>query len=78
MCTNMLLFNQLERFKSVHDDSGHELTHNFRSTKPLNSRSLILVEGNEGYENFAMSSKMISVPLMFITTMIPFILGSKV
>lgn len=40
--------SQIERFKMTMDDSGHQLTHNYRPLKPLNSRALIYVEGPPG------------------------------
>jgi carbonic anhydrase len=58
--------DQLERFKSVHDDSGHELTHNYRHIQPLNSRALIYVQG-EGFDGSAASAKFISLPLILMT-----------
>ncbi len=48
---------QLERFKSVHDSEGHELTHNYRHIQPLNSRSLIYVQGPENTDSGAFSLK---------------------
>lgn len=71
--------DQLERFKSVHDQSGHELTHNYRHIQPLNSRSLIYVPGyNDVHggsraafaDNFAISSSAISIPLIIVTSVI--------
>lgn len=65
-----LSIEQLERFKSVHDDSGHELKHNYRHIQPLNSRSLIYVPGHGYTENFAVSTKLISIPLIIVTSLI--------
>lgn len=63
--------DQLERFKSVHDPEGHELTHNYRHIKPLNSRALIYVEGDFN-ENSAHQIKALSVPLLAISTFLVF------
>lgn len=41
--TISISFEQAEMFKLVKDSHGEELTHNFRSLKPLNSRSLVYV-----------------------------------
>lgn len=35
----------MERFKSVQDDVGNLLTHNYRKTQPLNSRPLVYIKG---------------------------------
>ncbi|XP_052872518.1 carbonic anhydrase 1-like [Anopheles cruzii] len=32
---------QVDQFKVIHDQSGHELVNNFRSVQPLNARSLV-------------------------------------
>lgn len=36
--------DQLQRFKTVFDDEGHALTHNYRHIQPLNSRALVYVK----------------------------------
>lgn len=36
-------FDQLERLKNIRKEDGTELTNNFRSVQPLNSRSLVYV-----------------------------------
>lgn len=33
--------DQVELFKIIHDDSGHELINNYRSLQPLNARALV-------------------------------------
>jgi carbonic anhydrase len=35
--------DQAERFKTVFDDEGQQLTHNYRHIQPLNSRALVYV-----------------------------------
>lgn len=37
--------DQVERFKTMRTHEGNELTHNFRSVKPLNARALVYVNG---------------------------------
>lgn len=74
---------QLERFKSVHDPEGHELTHNYRHIQPLNSRALIYVQSDSaeygadfGGGNNSINLKY-SLPLMIISAIIGLI-GMKV
>ncbi|XP_063704668.1 carbonic anhydrase 2-like [Culicoides brevitarsis] len=38
---------QVERFKTLKSDKGQELTNNYRSVKPLGSRALVYVSGEE-------------------------------
>lgn len=57
--------DQLERFKSVHDSEGHELTHNYRHIQPLNSRSLIYVQGPNQEQNSGAFSLNFSLSLIF-------------
>jgi len=45
--------DQVERFKSVQDDTGEELKHNYRHIQPLNSRALVYVQGSLSDENNA-------------------------
>ncbi|KAG5669948.1 hypothetical protein PVAND_000237 [Polypedilum vanderplanki] len=71
-----ITIEQLERFKSVHDDSGHELTHNYRHIQPLNSRALIYVEG-EYNPNSANSFKSFSASILIISVIFAFI-GMKI
>jgi hypothetical protein len=59
----------------VHDDSGHELTHNYRHIQPLNSRALIYVEGD--YNPNAASFKSFSAPLMMVAAVIAALVGMK-
>lgn len=40
---NSYCTSQVERFKLMKTESGHELTHNYRSLKPLNDRVLVYV-----------------------------------
>ncbi|XP_050099426.1 carbonic anhydrase 1 [Anopheles aquasalis] len=36
-----LSLDQVDQFKVIHDQSGHELVNNYRSVQPLNARSLV-------------------------------------
>lgn len=38
---------QVERFKTLKSDKGQQLTHNFRSVKPLGARALVYVPGDK-------------------------------
>lgn len=61
--------DQLERFKTVADEEGHALTHNYRHIQPLNSRALIYVKSVEELESGAFKT-FISLPLMIISAFV--------
>lgn len=63
--------DQLEMFKTVIDDEGHELTHNYRHIQPLNSRALIYVkstEDNSGALNVQLSLPLFLLSAVFVAT----------
>lgn len=39
---------QIEVFRTIHDEEGHSLTHNFRPTQPLGDRSIYFVTSFKG------------------------------
>lgn len=45
------LFNnkclQIELFRTIHDEEGHSLTHNFRPTQPVGDRAVYFVESQK-------------------------------
>ena len=41
---------QVERFKLVKTESGHQLTHNYRSTQPFHGRTLVYVDHDSSHE----------------------------
>lgn len=68
--------NQLERFKSVHDAEGHELTHNYRHIQPLNSRSLIYVQG-PSQQNSGAFTLQFSLLLIFAAFVVGFLNAAR-
>lgn len=63
--------DQLERFKTVFDDEGHLLTHNYRHIQPLNSRALIYVKStddNSGALNVQVSLPLVLLSAIFVAT----------
>jgi hypothetical protein len=64
----------VERFKSVQDDEGKKLTHNYRHIQPLNSRALIYVKGFNGGNGASIGSVSIT---MLIVSSIATLIGFK-
>uniref|UniRef100_A0A336K1P3 CSON002938 protein n=1 Tax=Culicoides sonorensis TaxID=179676 RepID=A0A336K1P3_CULSO len=57
---------QVERFKTLKSEKGQELTHNFRSVKPLGSRALVYVSGENEKSNGMKKSHHIMVSLAYM------------
>lgn len=57
----------MDRFKSVHIDAEHKLTHNYRHIQPLNDRALVYVKGFSG--NGA-PIKSVSVAIVLLTSIV--------
>lgn len=60
--------DQLQRFKTVYDDEGHVLTHNYRHIQPLNSRALVYVKTTDD-ESGALNVQL-SLPLIALSTIL--------
>lgn len=61
---------QVERFKTLKSDKGQELTHNFRSVKPLGSRALVYVSGDREKSD---AIKMANFSIISLLTMLLFV-----
>lgn len=59
---------QIERFKETTDDTGTQLTHNYRQLQRLNSRPLVYVKQSYGDSGATMTT--ISVSLLVIMEII--------
>uniref|UniRef100_U5EY71 Carbonic anhydrase n=1 Tax=Corethrella appendiculata TaxID=1370023 RepID=U5EY71_9DIPT len=63
--------DQVERFKTIKTEDGHELLVNFRSLQPLNARALVYVTpGEDPVDNSAIKSSAISFTILMIVSAI--------
>ncbi|ETN63333.1 carbonic anhydrase [Anopheles darlingi] len=59
-----LSLDQVDQFKVIHDQSGHELVNNYRSVQPLNARSLVYAREWERASDSASGSASTAFPVM--------------
>lgn len=55
---------QIELFRTIHDDEGHSLTHNFRPTQPVGDRAVYFVESRKsmGTDDFGEDTRLEEPP----------------
>lgn len=64
---------QVERFKTLKSDKGQELTHNFRSVKPLGSRALVYVSGDKEKSNAIKMANYSIISLISMLLLVKFV-----